>query len=286
MSIILENIKYVYMPKSPYEVTAVDDISFDINDGEIVSIIGHTGSGKSTLVQMLNGLIRPSSGHIMIDGEDITSKKVKLRDLRFKVGLVFQYPEHQLFEETVYKDVAFGPTNMNLSKDDVDNRVKEALTMVGLSDRFLQRSPFELSGGEKRRVAIAGVIAMRPKYIILDEPAAGLDPAGRDEILNMINQLNKKYRMTVIMVSHSMEDVGKMADRVIVMNKAKLEMCDTPQNVFKQITRLEQIGLAAPQITYLMKALREKGYDVKEDIINIEEAEKEILKIISKGELI
>lgn len=283
MSIKIENLVYKYMPHTPFEKTAVDNITLEIEDGEFVGIIGHTGSGKSTLIQEINGLLKPTSGNIYIDGECITKKGADLKKIRQKVGLVFQYPEYQLFEETVYKDVAFGPSNLGLSNDEIDNRVRKALKNVGIDfEKYKNRSPFELSGGQKRRVAIAGIIAMEPRVLILDEPTAGLDPHGRDEILKEINTLHKEYKLTIIMVSHSMEDIAKLANRLVVMYKGKVLLTGTPREVFKNIDTLESVGLAAPQVTYLMRRLNEKGFKINEDIITVEEARDEIIKVIGR----
>lgn len=278
MSIIIENLTHIYNPKSPFETTALKDISLKIEDGEFIGLIGHTGSGKSTLIQHLNGLLKPSSGKIIINDLDITAREVKLKAIREKVGLVFQYPEHQLFEETVAKDVIFGPLNLGLSEEDAENRVKEAIEWVGLSyDDVKDRSPFELSGGQRRRVAIAGVVAMKPEVLILDEPTAGLDPKGRDEILEQVKELHNKYNMTIILVSHSMEDIAKLVDRIIVMHQGTVALTGEPREVFKHVEKLEEIGLGVPQITYLMKKLRAAGKPVKEEILTIEEAKEEIL---------
>ncbi len=278
MSIIIENLTHIYNPKSPFETTALKEISLKINDGEFIGLIGHTGSGKSTLIQHLNGLLKPYSGKIVINDLDITSKDTKLKTVRQKVGLVFQYPEHQLFEETVAKDVIFGPLNLGLSEVEAENRVKEAIEWVGLNyDEIKDRSPFELSGGQRRRVAIAGVVAMRPEVLILDEPTAGLDPKGRDEILAQVKDLHKKYNMTIILVSHSMEDIAKLVDRIIVMHKGTIALTGEPREVFKHVERLEEIGLGVPQITYLMKKLKAAGKPVKEEILTINEAREEIL---------
>ena len=234
MSIKIENLTHVYMPKTPFEKKALDNVNLTIEDGEFLALIGHTGSGKSTLIQHLNGLLEPSSGRILVDEVDITSKEVKLTDIRKKIGLVFQYPEYQLFEETIEKDVAFGPNNLGLSAEEVSNRVKKSMEMVGLDyETYKDVSPFDLSGGQKRRVAIAGVIAMEPKVLILDEPTAGLDPKGRDDILEQIKILHEKYKMTIVLVSHSMEDVGKLAERIVVMNGGKIELLGKPSEIFK-----------------------------------------------------
>jgi energy-coupling factor transport system ATP-binding protein len=281
MSITLKNISYVYMADSPYQTMALTDVTLEVPKGSITAIIGHTGSGKSTLVQIMNGLLKPTNGKINVDGENILDKKYDLKKLRFKVGLVFQYPEHQLFEETVYKDIAYGPKNMKLSEEEIDKRVRRACDMIGLDKELLNKSPFELSGGQKRRVAIAGIIAMEPQYIIFDEPAAGLDPVGRNEILNMIYELKNTYGVTVIIVSHSMEDVGKIADKVVVLNKSKVIFNDTPKNVFKHIDELEKMGLAVPQVTYLMRKLKDRGFHVNDNVITVEEAKNEILKLFN-----
>lgn len=281
MSIRIENLTYIYNPGSPFEAKALDDINIEIEFGEFIGLIGHTGSGKSTLIQHLNGLLRPTSGKIIIDGIDITGKDVKLSEIRKKVGLVFQYPEHQLFEETVYKDIAFGPQNLGLSEEEINARVKEAMDLVGLPfDELKDRSPFELSGGQMRRVAIAGVFAMKPEVLILDEPASGLDPKTRDEILGEIKTLHNRYENTIILVSHSMEDVAKLVGRIIVMHNGKIALSGTPKDVFKEAETLETIGLDVPQINHLIKALKEKGINLKDDIFTVEEAKEEILKWI------
>lgn len=281
MSIKVENLTYIYMPKSPFEKVALDNINFEIEDGDFVALIGHTGSGKSTLIQHLNGLLKATSGNIIVDNIDLNDKKTKLSDIRKKVGLVFQYPEYQLFEETIEKDIEYGPRNLGLEQEEITTRVKRAMEMVGLDyEKYKDLSPFELSGGQKRRVAIAGVIAMEPKVLILDEPTAGLDPHGRDEILAQIKKLHEQYKMTVILVSHSMEDVAKIANRVIVMNKGKIALDGTVAEVFKEIDTLENIGLAVPQVTYLIKALRDKGFDISDDIFTIEDAKNALVKIL------
>jgi len=289
MSIKIENVTHIYMPKSPFEKVALDNVSLDIRDGEFVALIGHTGSGKSTLIQHFNGLLEATSGKIIIDGIDITDKKAKLTNIRKKVGLVFQYPEYQIFEETIAKDIEFGPRNLGLSDEEIHNRVIEAMDMVGLDyETYKDKSPFDLSGGQKRRVAIAGVIAMKPTTLILDEPTAGLDPKGRDDILDQISQLHKDYSMTIVIVSHSMEDVAKIAERIIVMNDGKVALQGTPAEVFKEVDMLEKIGLGVPQVTYLVRELRKKGFDLSDNIFTIEEAKKEILSILKinkeKGE--
>ena len=284
MSIKIENLTYVYMPKTPFEKKALDNVSLEIEDGEFLAVIGHTGSGKSTLIQHLNGLLKPASGRIYVDGTDITDKDTKLVDIRKKVGLVFQYPEYQLFEETIAKDIAYGPSNLGLNEDEILKRVKKSMEMVGLNyEEYKDISPFELSGGQKRRVAIAGVIAMEPKVLILDEPTAGLDPAGRDDILEQIKLLHEKYNMTIILVSHSMEDVGKLAEKIIVMNDGHVEIQGKPKDVFKEIDTLEKIGLAVPQVTYLMRELKKKGFNVSEDIFTVEKAKSELLNILLKN---
>jgi energy-coupling factor transport system ATP-binding protein len=272
------------MKGSPFEKKALDNVSIKINDGEFIALIGHTGSGKSTLIQHINGLLKPDNGKIFIDDIDITSKNIKLSEIRKKVGLVFQYPEYQLFEETIEKDIAFGPKNLGLSEEEINNRVKRAMNMVGLDyETYKNKSPFDLSGGQKRRVAIAGVVAMEPNVLILDEPTAGLDPKGRDDILNQVKLLHKEYKMTVILVSHSMEDVAKVADRILVMHKGKCILDGKPEKIFKEIDTLESVGLAVPQVTYLMKALKEKGFDISEDAFTINQAKNEILKILRRA---
>ena len=281
MSIKIENLTHIYMPKTPFEKKALDDVNLYIEDGEFIALIGHTGSGKSTLIQHLNGLLEPSSGKIIIDDVDITEKGVKLSDIRKKVGLVFQYPEYQLFEETIEKDIAFGPTNLGLEQDEILIRVKRAMEMVGLDyEKYKDVSPFELSGGQKRRVAIAGVIAMEPKVLILDEPTAGLDPKGIEDILSQIKKLHEEYKMTIILVSHSMEDVGKLAKRIIVMNHGKVALQGEPKDVFKEIDTLEEIGLGAPQVTYLMRELRRRGFNVSDEIFTVEQCKKELLRVL------
>lgn len=285
MSIKIDNLTHIYMPGTPFEKKALDNINININDGEFVALIGHTGSGKSTLIQHINGLLKPTSGKIIIDGFDITLKTTKLSDIRKKVGLVFQYPEYQIFEETIEKDIAYGPINLKLTEDEVKIRVKRAMDIVGLDyEAFKDKSPFELSGGQKRRVAIAGVVAMEPKILILDEPTAGLDPKGRDDILNQTLKLQKEYKMTIVLVSHSMEDVAKVADRILVMNKGKCILDGEPSDIFKEIDTLERVGLAVPQVTYLLRKLREKGFNISQDIFTVDEAKKEILRVLRGGE--
>lgn len=281
MSIKIENLTHVYMPNGPFEKKALDNVSLEINDGDFVAIIGHTGSGKSTLIQHMNGLMEATSGKIYVDDVDITEKGTKLIDIRKKVGLVFQYSEYQLFEETIEKDIAFGPRNLGISEELIQEVVKEAMEMVGLDyETYKDKSPFDLSGGQKRRVAIAGVIAMKPKVLILDEPTAGLDPKGRDDILGQIKKLHDEYGMTIVLVSHSMEDVANVAEKIIVMNNGKVALEGKPDEVFKEVDQLEAIGLAVPQVTYLMRALKKKGFDVSDEVYTIEKAKKELLKLI------
>ncbi|WP_033168697.1 energy-coupling factor transporter ATPase [Clostridium sp. KNHs205] len=282
MPIIIDNLQYVYSPQTAYEKQALKDVNLVINDGEFIGLIGHTGSGKSTLIQHLNGLLKATAGKIYFNGQDIYEKDYSMKYLRSKVGLVFQYPEHQLFETTVYKDVSFGPKNLGLEQVEIDLRTYEAIKMVGLGEDMIDASPFELSGGQKRRVAIAGVLAMKPEVLILDEPTAGLDPKGRDEILEQINKLHKESGITIILVSHSMEDVAKYADRLVVMNKAAIAFNDTPHKVFEHYKELEAMGLAAPQVTYVMHELKRRGIPVKTDATTVEEAAGEILKALKK----
>lgn len=279
----LENVSYVYMQGGPFEKTALNNINLEIGDGEFIGLIGHTGSGKSTLIQLLNGLIKPTEGRVRVAGFDLTDKKTKMRDVRFKVGLVMQYPEHQLFEETVFKDIAFGPQNMGLPQEEIKNRVEFAANLVGLSKEILDKSPFDLSGGQKRRVAIAGVLAMEPKVLILDEPTAGLDPGGRDEILFKIKDMHERMNLTVILVSHSMEDVAKLADRILVMNSGSIEMFDTPSKIFENAERLSQIGLNVPQITQVCDRLRAAGMPLAGGIYTIEDAAWQISKLLKGG---
>lgn len=284
MSIKVKNLTHIYMPKTPFEKKALNDVSVEIEQGEFVALIGHTGSGKSTLIQHLNGLLEASSGEIIVDGTNITAKGAKLSEIRKKVGLVFQYPEYQLFEETIEKDIAFGPRNLALGEEEIHKRVIKAMNMVGLDyEIYKDKSPFELSGGQKRRVAIAGVVAMEPKVLILDEPTAGLDPKGRDEILVQIQKLHKEYGMTIVLVSHSMEDVAKVANRVIVMNSGEIILDGEPKEVFKESEVLESVGLAVPQVTYLIKALIEKGFKVDKDIFTIDQAKEDLIKILRKN---
>lgn len=268
----LKNLSYVYGTGTPFEKTAVNNLSLSIEKGEFIGIMGHTGSGKSTLVQMLNGLMKPTSGQVLLDGEDIWANPKDIRKIRFKVGMVFQYPEYQLFEETVAKDIAFGPTNMGKSGAELEKAVNDAARFTGLKDELLEKSPFDLSGGEKRRAAIAGVIAMNPEVLVLDEPTAGLDPMGRDVLLSQIVQYHKERKNTVILVSHSMEDIARVADKIIVMNKSNLVMFDKTKEVFSKGRELEKIGLRVPQITKIMLELREKGFNVPEGILTVDEA--------------
>lgn len=278
MSIKLEKINYIYSPGTAYEKYALKDVSLEIPQGQFVGIIGHTGSGKSTLIQHFNGLMKATSGQLYYNGENIYDEKYDMKSLRSQVGLVFQYPEHQLFEVDVFTDVSFGPKNQGLSKEECEERAREALELVGFPEKYYRQSPFELSGGQKRRAAIAGVLAMRPQVLVLDEPTAGLDPKGRDDILNQIEHLHKETGMTVILVSHSMEDVAKYVDRLIVMNKGQKMLDGTPKEVFLHYKELEKVGLAAPQVTYIMHDLEEKGFRVRTDVTTIEEAADEIMR--------
>lgn len=278
MSIALEHVNYIYSPGTAYEKRALNDISLEIGHGQFVGIIGHTGSGKSTLIQHLNGLMKATSGDILYDGQSIYAEGYDMRKLRSQVGLVFQYPEHQLFEVDVISDVCFGPKNQGLSEEESEKNAREALELVGFPEKYYKQSPFELSGGQKRRVAIAGVLAMKPKVLILDEPTAGLDPKGRDEILDQIAKLHKETGMTVVLVSHSMEDVARYVDRIIVMNKGEKMLDSTPKEVFRHYKELEEVGLAAPQVTYVMHDLKDRGFDVSPDATTIEEAADEIMR--------
>ena len=277
----VEHLKYVYNPGMPDETTALDDVSFRVEKGDFVGIIGSTGSGKSTLISHFNGLNRPTSGRILIDGKDMWEQGADLRAFRFQVGLVMQYPEYQLFEETCAKDIAYGPRNMGLDEAEIDRRVKEAAAFVGLSDELLQKSPFELSGGQKRRVAIAGVMAMHPRVLVLDEPAAGLDPEGRDTILSQIRDYHEKTGITVLLVSHSMEDIAKYANRVLVMSHAKLVMYDTVEKVFGHAQELLELGLSVPQVTQIFLKLRQMGLDIPTDVYTIPYAVKTIQKALA-----
>lgn len=279
-----EGLTYIYSEDTPFRKVAVDNIDLEIEKGELVGIIGHTGSGKSTLIQHLNGLLKPTSGKIYIDGQDIWQSKEITRAARFKVGLVFQYPEYQIFEETVYKDIAFGPRNMGLSEEEIDRRVRETARLVGLKDEHLEKSPFELSGGQKRRVAIAGVMAMEPQVLILDEPTAGLDPKGRDRILEQIKEYHRQTQSTVLLVSHSMEDVAKFATKILVMNQAKIFCFDEPPLVFRRAEEIAKMGLAVPQITRVFNALKARGFTVAEDVYTVEYAKKKLLQYLSRKE--
>lgn len=281
MSIILDHVNYIYGEGTPLAVKALDDVCLQIPDGQFIGIIGHTGSGKSTLVQHLNGLIKATSGHIYFNGEDIYGAEYNMKELRSKVGLVFQYPEHQLFEIDVFTDVCFGPKNLGLDKKEVELRAYDALKKVGLPDELFYQSPFELSGGQKRRVAIAGVLAMKPEVLILDEPTAGLDPRGRDEILHQIKQLQTETGMTIILVSHSMEDVAEYVDRIIVMNKGRVMYDDAPREVFKHYQELESVGLAAPQVTYILHELQNRGLNVDVNATTIDEAAETIVRALA-----
>ena len=281
MSIKVRNLTHIYNEGLPHESVALMDVSFDVDDGDFVGVIGHTGSGKSTLLQHLNGLMKPKSGKIEISGTDITADGVSMRDIRKKIGLVFQYPEYQLFEETVAKDVAFGPLNLGLSQEEIDERVRESLELVGFDvDEMGQRSPFDLSGGQKRRVAIAGVIAMRPEVLILDEPTAGLDPKAHADILQMVSNIHKKTGNITILVSHNMGDVARLADKVLVMQGGRLAMSGSPKEIFSREEELAEIGLALPPVTKLMSDLKKNGLDVKTDIFTAAEAEEELCRLL------
>ena len=282
MSIVIKNLTHIYNEGMPFASIALDNISIEIKDRDFVGLIGHTGSGKSTLIQHLNGILKPSSGEIFINEFNITDPKLNLTEVRKRVGVVFQYPEYQLFEETVEKDIAFGPSNLGLQAEEISNRVKHSMESVGLDyEEYKDKSPFELSGGQKRRVAIAGVIAMKPEVLILDEPTAGLDPGGRDEIFDLIKKLHRENNMTIILSSHSMDDMAKLAQTIIVMNHGKIEFVGTPKEVFKSNTdRLKEIGLDIPQVLELALKLRVKGFDIKEDILTVEDAKEEILRVM------
>jgi energy-coupling factor transport system ATP-binding protein len=303
MSIKILNLTHIYDKKTPNETVAIDNINLDVQTGEFIGLIGHTGSGKSTLIQQLNGLLKPSSGDIIVSGynitegldlprnnkrkvtkAEVTARKKRLLEVRKRVGLVFQYPEYQLFEETIEKDIAFGPINLGLNEFEVKNRVIDAMQTVGIDyETYKDRSPFELSGGQKRRVAIAGVLAMKPEVLILDEPTAGLDPRGRDEILGQIKRLHDKEKITVIIVSHSMEDMAKIAERLVVMNKGQIVLDGTPKEVFRHIDLLEEIGLAVPQISYLIRQLVKNGFDISPEIITVEEAKNALISHLTKS---
>ena len=282
MSIMLNHVNYIYDEDTAMASAALIDVSLKIPDGQFIGLIGHTGSGKSTLIQHMNGLVKPSSGQVFFNNEDINDKDYDKKKLRAKVGLVFQYPEHQLFESDCFKDVCFGPKNLGLPQKEVELRAYEALKQVGFDDEYFYQSPFDLSGGQKRRVAIAGVLAMKPQILILDEPTAGLDPKGREDILNLISDLHKTMGITIILVSHSMEDVADYVERIIVMNKGRVAFDAEPREVFSHYKELEEIGLAAPQVTYCMQELKAAGFDVRTDITTLEEAKKEILKALGK----
>lgn len=279
MSIIIDQVNYSYSEDTAYQVQALTDINLEIRDGQFIGVIGHTGSGKSTLMQLLNGLLRATSGTIYVDGRDIYEEDYDMRALRSKVGLVFQYPDHQLFETTNFEDVCFGPKNQGLDKKTVELRAYEALQSVGFPEDLYYQPPFDLSGGQKRRVAIAGVLAMKPDVLILDEPTAGLDPAGRDEILGLVADMHRELGITILLVSHSMEDVAQYVERLIVLNQGKVLLDGTPKNVFPHYRELEAVGLAAPQVTYLMHELQEKGLPVGTDATTVEEAAQELLRV-------
>lgn len=272
MPIQVEHLTHTYMPGSPFSAVALNDVSLTIEDGELIGLLGHTGSGKTTLVQHLNGLIKPTSGRVVVDGLDLTQKGVSLLEVRKKVGLVFQYPEYQLFEETIAKDIAYGPTNMKLPQAEIDERVRESMAAVGLAPELADQSPFALSGGQKRRVAIAGVIAMRPDVLVLDEPTAGLDPAGRDEIFELVRSYHKQSGATILIVSHSMEDIAQIADRLLVMNHAKVLFCDTPREVFSHASEIIAAGLDIPMITKVMLELKKRGHDVDTSVYTVAQA--------------
>lgn len=282
MSVIVKNLTYIYDEGMPFASKAIDDISFEIKDNDFVGLIGHTGSGKSTLIQHLNGLLKPSSGQIIVNGFNITDKDLNLTEIRKRVGIVFQYPEYQLFEETVEKDIAFGPGNLGLDEEEISKRVRKSMEAVGLDyETYKDKSPFDLSGGQKRRVAIAGVIAMNPEVLILDEPTAGLDPGGRDEIFNLIKKLHHDNNITIILSSHSMDDMAKLAQTIIVMNHGKIEFMGTPREVFaSHAARLREIGLDVPQVLELATKLRNKGFDIRPDVLTVEEIKDEILKVM------
>jgi energy-coupling factor transport system ATP-binding protein len=276
-----KNLSYKYSVGTPFEVTAVDDVSFTVEKGDFIGIIGHTGSGKSTLMQHLNGLLKQTSGYVFINGRDIRGKSVNIRDVRFEVGLVFQYSEHQLFEDTVFKDISFGPRNMGLSEQEIKERVLRAAEFMGVHDSWLERSPFDLSGGQKRRVALAGVIAMEPQILVLDEPAAGLDPRGRDKVLQFISEYHKKSGITVILVSHSMEDIVRYAGKVLVMNKGGIFCYGSTDSVFARSGEITEIGLGVPQITRLVERLRSMGVDLGNDVYTVERAKERILNLLN-----
>ena len=279
MKIEIKNLTHIYKQGTPFEKKALDDINLTVNDGEFVGLIGHTGSGKSTLIQLLNGLLKPSSGEVFIGEENIFSKGVDLKEVRRKVGLVFQYPEYQLFEETVYKDIAFGLKNYKVPENEIEEKIKTAARLVGLDEELLQSSPFDLSGGQKRRAALAGVVAMEPEILILDEPAAGLDPFGRELIFREIQNLHREKKLTVILVSHSMEDIARFADRIVVMHEGKVLMDGVPAEVFAKEEELNNAGLDIPQVTRILNSIRKMGYDIRDDIFTVEEAARELIKL-------
>ena len=280
-----EDLTYTYSQGTPFEKTAINKVNLEIEEGELVGVMGHTGSGKSTLIQHFNGLLEPTSGKVYLDGEDIWADKKKIRDVRFKVGLVFQYPEYQIFEDTVYKDIAFGPKNMGLSNEEIKARVYETAENIGIPQEYMERSPFELSGGQKRRVAIAGVMAMKPRVLILDEPTAGLDPKGRDKILGLIKSYQQKTNSTVLIVSHSMEDIAEYADKILVMNKSELFCYDTAVKVFGLSAEIEKMGLDVPQITRVFNKLKERGIDLGKEVFTVNYAKDLVLKCLKEGRL-
>lgn len=283
MSIRIEHLNYRYSTGTAFERQALSDVNLELPDGQFVGMIGHTGSGKSTLIQHLNGLLKPTSGRVLYNEEDIFSEGFDLRRLRSKVGLVFQYPEHQLFETDVFTDVCFGPKNLGLPKEEVEARALAALDQVGLKEKYYKMSPFELSGGQKRRAAIAGILAMEPEVLVLDEPTAGLDPKGRDDILDQVAKLHRERKITVVLVSHSMEDIARYVERIVVMDHGSVLFDDTPREVFRHYRKLEEVGLAAPQVTYLVNELREKGWDVPTDVTTVEEAAQAILGALGQS---
>lgn len=283
LAVQTKNLSYVYSPGTPFEKKAIDDINLEIERGELVGVIGHTGSGKSTLMSHLNGLVKPTTGQVLIDGVDIWAEPKKIRDFRFKVGLVFQYPEHQLFEETVYKDIAFGPSNMGLGEAEIKERVLEAASYVGVEEEWLEKSPFELSGGQKRRVAIAGVLAMKPSVLILDEPTAGLDPLGRDMILSQIKKYHKNTGSTVLLISHSMEDIANYANKVLVLNDSRMFAYGTVEEVFGRCGELAAMGLTVPSVNRIMQGLRGKGLQVDTDLYTVDAAARYLIDLLGKG---